>query len=132
MINFPTFVDELQLITGIDIPIEGLGLTIRQPKVREIAMLGEQNYFVALQIFRMTKQSLHIESPEVTNWMILQESMKQKIDGVKNTRQLVTNFLQLFFNEKVMFGPRSIIVQQEGEMVNIEPEDFDGLQEIIG
>lgn len=97
-------------------------------------MLGEQNYFIALQLFRMTKEQLHIESPEVNNWMILQESMKQKIDGVKNTRTLVTNFLQLFFNDKIMFGPRSIIITppDDGEAKSIEPEDFDGIQQLIG
>lgn len=97
-------------------------------------MLGEQNYFIALQLFRMTKEQLHIDSPEVTNWMILQESMKQKIDGVKNTRALISNFLQLFFNEKVMFGPRSILLNPpgDGEAKSIEPEDFDGLQLLIG
>lgn len=127
----PQLVDELQLITGIDVPLEGIGVTVRQPKVREIAMLGEQNYFIALQLFGMTKASLKIESPDVTNWMILQESMKQKIDGIRNTRQLVTNFLQLFFNEKVMLGPRSIILDKGGEMVNIEPENFDVVQLVI-
>lgn len=96
-------------------------------------MLGEQKYFMALSLFRMTKQQLKIESPEVTNWMILQKSMEQKIDGVKSTRALVTNFLQLFFNEKINFGPRSIMIQCGGtEIKNIEPEDFDGLQIIIG
>lgn len=60
--------------------------------------------------------------------------MKQKIDGVKNTRTLVTNFLQLFFNDKIMFGPRSIIITppDDGEAKSIEPEDFDGIQQLIG
>lgn len=53
---FNTTIDDLQAITGIDIPIEGLGLTIHQPKMREIAMLGQQNYFLALQVFRMNKK----------------------------------------------------------------------------
>ena len=125
-------IDELQLTTGIDIPVEGLGLTLRQPKVRDIAILGEQKYFMALSIFGMTTKSLGIKSPEATNWAILQETLDQKVDGIKNMRTFMTNFLQLFFNDKVVFGPRSIMVQGAGGIQNIEPEDFDVFQVLIG
>lgn len=54
MIDFN--IDELMLVTGIDIPVEAFGITIHQPRVREVAMLGEQNYFIALSIFRMNKK----------------------------------------------------------------------------
>lgn len=37
----------------------------------------EQDYFIALQVFRMNKESMKITSPEVTDWAILQESLKQ-------------------------------------------------------
>lgn len=57
--------------------------------------------------------------------------MGQKIEGVKDTRALISNFLQLFFNEKINFGPRSIIIQAKDEIKNIEPEDFEGLQGIV-
>lgn len=70
-----TQVDELQIITGVDIPVPELGITVRQPRVREIAMLGEQQYFVALSVFKLSKEQLQIPSEEVTNWMIFQESL---------------------------------------------------------
>lgn len=126
------FVDDLQIISGIDIPIDALGLTIHQPRVKEIAMLGEQNYFIALSIFKMTKENLKIESPEVNNWLILQESLKQQIDGVKNVRTLISNFMQLFFLSKSTLGPRSIIIDAETGLQNIEPEQFDILQQVVG
>lgn len=125
------FVDELQIISGVDIPVDPLGLTLHQPRVREIAMLGEQNYFVALSIFKMTKENLRIDTPEVNNWMVLQESLKQQIDGIKNVRVLISNFLQLFFLSKATLGPRSIILDSEDGLVNIEPEQFHILQEVI-
>lgn len=124
-------VDELQLITGIDLPVEELGLTLRQPRLKEIAMLGEQNYFVALQLFRMTKESLKIENPELTNWMIFQEALGQKIEGIANTRTLVSNFLQLFIIQKMTLGPRSIIIDTPEGLINIEPEQFDIFQKIV-
>lgn len=126
-------VDELQLISGIDIPVAELGLTLHQPRIREIAMLGEQQYFIALSIFRITKENLKIKSDEVNNWMVFQESLKQQIDGVKNPRALLTNFLQLFIPHKVMLGPRSVIIEPDGgELINVEPEQFDILQDVVG
>lgn len=124
-------IDELQIITGIDIPVEELSLTIHQPRAKEIAMVGESEYFIALSIFKMTKEQLKIEAPEVSNWMVFQESLKQEIQGVKNTRVLLTNFLQLFFLSKVILGPRSIMLNSQDNLTNIEPEQFDILQEII-
>lgn len=88
-------------------------------------MLGEQNYFVALSIFKMTKDQLKIQSPEVTNWMIFKESLTQKIDGVKDLNALLSNFLQLFLTQKILIGPNSLIIQDKDRLINIEPEQFD-------
>lgn len=124
-------IDDLQIMTGVDIPVDELGLTIHQPRAKEIAMVGESEYFIALSIFKMTKEQLKIESPEVSNWMVFQESLKQEVDGVKNTRVLLTNFLQLFFLSKIILGPRSIMLNSNDNLTNIEPEQFDILQEIV-
>ena len=128
----PVLIDELQLTTGIDIPVEGLGVTLRQPKICDIAILGEQKYFMALSIFGLTTKTLRIQTPDATNWMVFQQTLNQKIEGVKNMRTFMTNFLQLFFNEKVNLGPRSIMIQTPGEIKNIEPEDFDYFQYLVG
>lgn len=71
-------IDELQLTTGCDIKVPELGVTIHQPTVKQIAAaMSEQDYFIALQVFRMNKESLKITSPEVTDWAVLNESLTQ-------------------------------------------------------
>lgn len=130
MIKFEIPTDS-QMLAGIDIPIEGLGITMRTPRAKEILMLGETNYVIALQIFQMDKKSLKIESTQVTNWMIFNKALKQKIEGVQNLRTLMTSFLQLFFVNKIVLGPNSIIIQDKDEIKNIEPEDFDSFQQVI-
>lgn len=125
-------IDDLQLITGIDIPVPVLGLTIRQPKMHEIAMIGENQYFIALQIFQITPKKLEISDKEVTNWDVFQQSLTQQVSDINNVRVLLTNFIQLFFNEKITIGPRSIIIDANDRLVNIEPEKFEYLQTIIG
>lgn len=39
----------LALMTGVDIPIPNLGLTIHQPTLKEISMLGEEDFFIGIQ-----------------------------------------------------------------------------------
>ena len=125
------YCDELQLITGIDIPIEELGITIRQPRLKEIAMIGEQNYFIALSIFQLTKEQLEIKDTDVTNWMLFEHSLNQPLEGIKNTRVLLTNFLKLF-NDSLVIGPLSLIAHSGENIVNIMPEQFDLFQQIVG
>lgn len=124
--------DELQLMTGIDIPVEGFGFTMRQPSVAEISMLGEQNYFIALQLFTINKEALKITSDQATDWDIFQEAIKQKVPGINDVKVLISNFLRLFFKETVNLGPRSIMVMAKEEIVNIDAENFSDIQNIIG
>lgn len=93
--------------------------------------MNEQDYFIALQVFRMNKESMKITSPEVTDWAILQESLKQEIDGIPNLQDLVLRFLRLFV-EKINLGPRSFIIPTKEGMSNIEPEQLAELQAIVG
>lgn len=94
-------------------------------------MLGESKYLIALQIFQMNKESLKITTPQVTNWMIFNKTLGQKVEGVSSVRALIGSFLQLFFINKVNIGPNSIIIQDGTELKNIEPEDFDSFQQVI-
>lgn len=104
---------------------------MRTPRAKEILMLGEDKYLLALQIFQMNKKALKINTPQVTNWMIFTKALTQKIEGVKNVRSLISSFLQLFFIDPVNIGPNSIIIQTKDGLKNIEPEDFDSFQQVI-
>jgi len=53
-------VDEIQLMTGIDVPSPSLHITFHQPRLREIAILNETDYFLALNLFMADKESMKI------------------------------------------------------------------------
>ena len=38
-------------MAGTPIPLPSLGLLLNQPKIKEIAAMGEDNYFVILSLF---------------------------------------------------------------------------------
>lgn len=122
--------DDLQLMTGVDIPVPELKLSIRQPLIDEVALLTEQKYFLALSIFKANKKSLEIDKEEVNNWMIFNETLNQTIEGIDNTKTFILNFLRLFV-PKINMGPRSLMIDAGDEIVNIEEGNFDLFQEVI-
>lgn len=60
--------DGLSLISGADIPIPELGLTLHQPKIKEIALLGDEaSYFLGLQLIGFNKDTIVAEAGEDKN-----------------------------------------------------------------
>ena len=56
--------NKLQLISGVDIPIPELELTIHQPTIREISFLGELEYFSSLSLLCFNKATLIAANPK--------------------------------------------------------------------
>ena len=52
------------LIAGIDIPIPDLQTTIHQPKIKEIDLIGEQEYFFGVQMFCFNKDIIVAKNQE--------------------------------------------------------------------
>ena len=46
----------LALMTGVDIPIPELQVTIHQPTIKEISMIGEQDFFIGIQMLCIDRQ----------------------------------------------------------------------------
>lgn len=51
-------IDELQLLSGIDVPFYSAHITIHQPTLKEIAFIGEENFFTGTEILKFSKKSL--------------------------------------------------------------------------
>lgn len=56
--------NKLSLMTGIDIPVPALELTIHQPTIKEISYLGELDYFQTLQLLCFNKATLIAANPQ--------------------------------------------------------------------
>lgn len=126
------YVDELQLLTGIDISMPLLGVTIHQPKIKEISFLQEKNYFLALKIFLTRPSDYKILDSEVTSWMLVKKFLSQDIPGVPSTYNLINNFLKLFIPQSNI-GVSAVEIQGEnGELIELESEQFELLQKVVG
>ena len=123
----------LALMAGIDIPIPECKLILHQPKVKEIAFIGEQQFFMAIQCLSLNKQTF-IEDESLlnntSNFQIFMTVMSsdEAIDKKESVLQLLT---LLFPNHKIILTPRSILLNGNDSQSMIDESNFDTFQEVI-
>ena len=123
----------LALATGADIPIPEIQLTIHQPSILEISMIGEKDFFVGIQLLCIQK-SMYVEDENLlantTNFQIFMTMMNEK--QMADKKEAVTQTLSLLFpNAQVIFTPRSLLIKQ-GEITSIiDEENFEFIQKIF-
>ena len=123
----------LALMCGIDIPIPECQLTIHQPRIREIAYLGEQNFFIGVQTLCINKKMMIQDKAlldTTNNFQIFMTIMSEKETADK--KEAVQQVLTLFFPEcKANFTPRSLIFSKQGSMITVDENNFEFLQNAI-
>lgn len=125
----------LGLMCGIDLPIPDIPLIIHQPKIKEIALIGEKEFFIGAQCLCINKNSIVAQDKNdlgtTTNFQIFMMVMLQndKADRKKATSQVLS---LLFPNSKSIFTPRSIILQflDNEQQVLIDENNFDLIQQV--
>ena len=139
MTNKPK-IDPLTLLAGIDIPIPSLSLIIHPLTLKEIAMMGEEKFFIVLQFLLLKKENYFQDKKvlqQLTNFQvfmtILNENMS-KYDIEINLKQEVENLMNLIFpNYQIYFTPQSIILKMKDSkgFLTIDENNFDTLQDVL-
>ena len=124
----------LAMICGTDIPVESCQLVLHQPRIEEIALIGERVFFSGVQTLCLHK-TMFIEDKSlldsVTNFQIFmmimsEKTAKQKKEDVKSICTL------LFPNYKVLFTPNTLLLQNDNnESIIIDENNFEAMQEIL-
>ena len=123
----------LALMCGTDIPVPECQLVIHQPRIKEIAMIGEKDFFAGVQCLCISK-NLFIQDESLlettNNFQIFMTIMQEKEAAEKKAavQQVCT---LLFPSHRVMFTPRSMIMSGNGQTITIDESNFDILQEAL-
>ena len=121
----------LALMCGSDIPIPELGTHMHQPKIKEIALIGEIDFFIAVQCLNVNKDLLGQDKTllqNTNNFQIFMTIMSEK--ETKDKRIAVQQLLALLFPKyKAMFTPRSIVLTGENTLT-IDENNFEIIQNI--
>ena len=131
----------LALMTGVDIPIPELQLVLHQPTIKEISMMGEKDFFIALQFLCLHKANYIKDDfllQQVTNFDIFMEVLndKQVAQEFSNTfdlKGIINSLITLLFGDyQVLFTPQSLILilnENKDISIIIDKNNFDILQE---
>lgn len=124
---------KLALMTGIDIPIPELQVVLHQPTIKEISMLGEQEFFIGVQLLCLRKE-VYIQDEALlnstTNFQIFITLMNEP--QMADKKESVIQVMYLILPDyKIFFTPRSMMLKKGEEIITISEENFQFLQEIL-
>ena len=124
----------LALMCGSDIPIPECQITVHQPKMWEIALIGEEDFFIGAQCLNIDKKYLQQDESvleSISNFQIFMTIMTEKKTADK--KQAVLQVFQLIFpSYKIILTPRALIFSKEGqENIIVDSDNFNKLQDIL-
>ena len=123
----------LTLMCGTDYPVPECKLVIHQPRIKEIALIGESDFFTGVQCLCLNK-SMFVKDEsllaDTNNFQIFMTIMSEKETADKKiaVQQVCT---LLFPKYKVMFTPRSVLFSGDGSTIQIDANNFEYLQAAI-
>ena len=120
----------LAMICGTDIPVESCQLVLHQPRIEEIALIGERTFFSGAQTLCLHK-AMFIEDKVLlattTNFQIFMMIMSEK--EAKEKKDAVIDVLTLLLPEyQVLFTPNSMLLRKNDESILIDENNFEDLQ----
>lgn len=123
----------LALMAGTDIPIPECQVVLHQPTIKEIAMLGEAEFFTGVQCLCVHK-TMVIEDETLlantTNFQIFMTVMMDKTTADK--KAMVIDVLTVLFpGFKIIFTPRTLLLNNDGLNIIIDENNFEILQSIL-
>lgn len=124
----------LALMTGIDIPIPECKLIVHQPRIEEIAFLGDTPFFTGTQTLCLYKSMFvqgNVDLDDIKNFQIFMMVMTEK--ETTDKKRCVLDVLKLLFPDyKILLTPRSLVFQKDGlETITIDEDNFEFLQETL-
>ena len=123
----------LALMAGIDIPIPECQLTLHQPTIKEIAYIGEKDFFIGLQCLCIQKEMVIQDEnilSSISNFQIFMTIMneKQTVDKKIAVQQVLS---MLFPKMNALMTPRSLTFIQEKNTVTVDETNFESLQKVL-
>lgn len=125
--------NRLLLLCGQDIPIPELQLVIHQPKINEISLIGEKNFFTGVQCLCIKKNMISQDKSVLDNINNFQIFMRIMTDNETKDKRLATQALLtlLFPSYNVSFTPQSLLLMHEKQIITIDANNFEMLQDVF-
>ena len=131
-------IDELSLELGIDLPFIEAGVTIHQPRLREIAYVTEHRFWLGCQLLKFDKENLtEQDKNSLSNWSNFNIIMSMIQENNLESQQAKLNILSiltlLFPNYSFNLGTKAIQLQhsQTKEVAEINNNNFQIFKNVV-
>ena len=118
-------VNDLMLLSGIDIPFPQAQIAIHQPTIKEISLIGEESFYSGCGALNFSKNSLSSEDrialKDFTDFEILMSMINNKSFNTQQTRIDILMILTLLFPDyqiKISQQEISLIKEDESHLIN--------------
>ena len=123
----------LAMMCGNDLPVPQCQLVIHQPRIKEVGMIGEQDFFIGAQCLTINS-SMFVQDkgllPDINNFQIFMTIMNEK--DSKGKKNATLQVLQILFpKHKPMMTPRSLILMDGTQQILIDENNFEHLQDVL-
>lgn len=128
--------DDLLLLSGNDIPFIEAQITIHQPRIKEIAYIGEEAFLTGWQFLDFSKNFLSSEDSlnldDKTNFDILIAILRERNAVMQKNKDCVMMVLALMFPEySISFSKRGIELKKENDIHYINNDNFEAFKIIL-
>ena len=131
-------IDDLLLLSGNDLPFLEARLTIRQPRIKEIAYITEGHFWSACELLKFDKEILpdqdKVDLLNKSNFNIIMMMIQEKsLESQQAQLNLVSLLALLFPTDKILLNNKTIQLQnyQTNEIKEINEENFESFKEIV-
>ena len=129
-------VNDLMLLSGIDIPFPQAQIVIHQPTIKEIGLIGEESFYSGCGALNFSKNSLSSEDrialKDFTDFEILMSMINNKSFNTQQTRIDILMILTLLFPDyQIKIFQQEINLIKEGESHLINSGNFEEFKKIL-
>lgn len=126
-------IDDLALHTGIDIPFLSARITIHNPKIKEIAYIGEENFYMGIHFLCFDRNKISAEDnlnlDKMSDFEIFMNMINDSHLAIYKTNVLMVLAL-LFPQHKIKIDKNQIILQL-GDISSINDLNYEEFKSIL-
>ena len=123
----------LALMCGVEYPLPELQIAIHQPKIKEIAYIGETDFFSGIQCLCLNKSMFVKDESDLlntSNFQIFMTIMSE--NEAADKKRAVQQVCSLFFpKHRLLMTPRSVLLSDGSANIQIDETNFEFLQNAI-
>ncbi len=128
--------NDLLLLSGIDIPFQQAQISIHQPTIKEISFIGEEAFFIGCELLNFSKDILATEDKtnleDRTNFEVFMSIMKDKSLTAQKGKVSALMVLTLMFpGYEIHMQKDCISLVKENDVHNINNQNFEDFKKIV-